>query len=120
MHTAGAANIKFSKEMFQNVKVIGHVGNKFIAGILQWKSKGNVNKLLVLFDQHAADERVRLERFINGISLSFAHDKEPSERLRTVIHLHLPGVRFQGCADTVSFEEYMAKRGFEIKQNVRL
>ncbi|KAH9496180.1 hypothetical protein Btru_012215 [Bulinus truncatus] len=64
--------IEFSKDMLKNVKVIGQVDKKFIACLINTKaslSKGSRatnsddNTLLVLFDQHAVHERIRLEQF---------------------------------------------------------
>ncbi|KAH9492887.1 hypothetical protein Btru_032551 [Bulinus truncatus] len=64
--------IEFSKDMLKNVKVIGQVDKKFIACLINTKaslSRGSRatnsddNTLLVLFDQHAVHERIRLEQF---------------------------------------------------------
>lgn len=47
------------------MKVIGQVDSKFIAVLLHPKQH------LVLFDQHAADERVRVENLFKGKCFSF-------------------------------------------------
>ncbi|CAN7999536.1 unnamed protein product, partial [Ixodes hexagonus] len=54
---------KFTKEMLSNVKVIGQVDAKFIACLMPVCDKGmfQEDSLIVLFDQHAAHERARLE-----------------------------------------------------------
>lgn len=54
---------KFTKEMVAHVKVIGQVDAKFIACLMPVSHNGAVQgeSLVVLFDQHAAHERVRLE-----------------------------------------------------------
>ncbi|KAK8760019.1 hypothetical protein V5799_028713 [Amblyomma americanum] len=54
---------KFTKEMLAYVKVIGQVDAKFIACLMPVSHNGVVQEesLVVLFDQHAAHERVRLE-----------------------------------------------------------
>ncbi|KAK4326671.1 hypothetical protein Pmani_002830 [Petrolisthes manimaculis] len=58
---------KFTKDMLQTCKVLGQVDNKYIACCLTypWLSPDAATptptQLLVLFDQHAAHERVRLE-----------------------------------------------------------
>ncbi|XP_077522297.1 DNA mismatch repair protein Mlh3-like [Amblyomma americanum] len=54
---------KFTKEMLAYVKVIGQVDAKFIACLMPLSHNGVVQEesLVVLFDQHAAHERVRLE-----------------------------------------------------------
>ncbi|KAL3232054.1 hypothetical protein MRX96_023133 [Rhipicephalus microplus] len=53
---------KFRKEMLTYVQVIGQVDAKFIACLMPLsKNKIQEESLIVLFDQHAAHERVRLE-----------------------------------------------------------
>ncbi|XP_061649990.1 DNA mismatch repair protein Mlh3 isoform X2 [Phyllopteryx taeniolatus] len=63
---------RFSKAMIHSMKVINQVDNKFLACLINTTddtdSEGN---LLVLLDQHAAHERVRLE---NLIADSFEED----------------------------------------------
>ncbi|XP_065910988.1 DNA mismatch repair protein Mlh3-like isoform X2 [Dysidea avara] len=54
---------RFTKDMFHRIKVINQVDNKFIACLMDTKSNGSYN-LLVLVDQHAAHERIRLEKLI--------------------------------------------------------
>ncbi|XP_069118087.1 uncharacterized protein [Argopecten irradians] len=55
---------KFTKDMLQDVKVIGQVDNKFIACMTSSRTNkmSAVPNLLLLFDQHAAHERVRLQK----------------------------------------------------------
>ncbi|XP_077412647.1 DNA mismatch repair protein Mlh3 isoform X2 [Vanacampus margaritifer] len=70
---------RFSKAMIHSMKVINQVDNKFLACLINTtddtESEGN---LLVLLDQHAAHERVRLE---NLIADSFEEDPNaPGER----------------------------------------
>uniref|UniRef100_A0A3B4GZW4 MutL C-terminal dimerisation domain-containing protein n=1 Tax=Pundamilia nyererei TaxID=303518 RepID=A0A3B4GZW4_9CICH len=75
---------RFSKSMIHSMKVIHQVDKKFLACLISTKddelvqhteTKGN---LLVLVDQHAAHERVRLE---NLIADSYADDPDvPGER----------------------------------------
>ncbi|KAL1426191.1 hypothetical protein MTO96_018449 [Rhipicephalus appendiculatus] len=53
---------KFRKEMLTYVQVIGQVDAKFIACLMPLsQNKVQEESLIVLFDQHAAHERVRLE-----------------------------------------------------------
>jgi DNA mismatch repair ATPase MutL len=52
--------IKFEKSVFKQLKVIGQVDEKFIACKLVYKE----DTLLVMIDQHAADERIKLERYL--------------------------------------------------------
>ncbi|CAH0550030.1 unnamed protein product [Brassicogethes aeneus] len=51
-----AVNFKvFQKDVFKNLTVIGQIDKKFIATL------DNKDKLLIIFDQHAVHERIRLE-----------------------------------------------------------
>ncbi|XP_047500098.1 DNA mismatch repair protein Mlh3-like [Penaeus chinensis] len=56
---------KFSQEMLQTCKVLGQLDKKFIACEITYTSSDptlhKVNEIIVLFDQHAVHERVRLE-----------------------------------------------------------
>lgn len=54
-------DISLDKECLKNISIIGQVDNKFIAAIKE------DDKLLLLFDQHAVDERIRLEKLSKGI-----------------------------------------------------
>lgn len=50
----------YNKNIFSNMEVVGQVDNKFIAVLF------HPQKHLVLFDQHAVDERVRVEDLFKG------------------------------------------------------
>lgn len=52
--------ISFTKKIFDNIEVIGQLDKKFIITI---KKGGN---MLIVFDQHAVHERVRLEQLLKG------------------------------------------------------
>lgn len=47
--------------MFESIQIIGQIDKKFIAILEQTKN------LLILLDQHAVHERIRVERFLKGI-----------------------------------------------------
>ncbi|GFT15613.1 DNA mismatch repair protein Mlh3 [Nephila pilipes] len=59
---------RFTQSSLNSLKVIGQVDCKFIACIIQDFNNNFQNKnLLVLFDQHAVHERVRLEELIEDL-----------------------------------------------------
>ncbi|KAL5527810.1 hypothetical protein ACEPAG_6611 [Sanghuangporus baumii] len=70
----------FSKENLSVVQVLGQIDCKFIACLLDTPSATNSSedrkekgqlRTLVLVDQHAADERVRVERLLKSLCLGY-------------------------------------------------
>ncbi|XP_042548567.1 DNA mismatch repair protein Mlh3 isoform X4 [Dipodomys spectabilis] len=58
---------RFTKEMIHSMQVLQQVDNKFIACLMSTKTEENGREggnLLILVDQHAAHERIRLEQLI--------------------------------------------------------
>jgi len=55
------SSFSFTKDMLKKVQVLGQVDNKFIACIFE------CNNNFVLIDQHAAHERIRLEKLLHQI-----------------------------------------------------
>ncbi|KAI6105925.1 hypothetical protein F5141DRAFT_1006193, partial [Pisolithus sp. B1] len=74
------SHVRFQKEDLQTMRVISQVDRKFVAcliGVDNWRPTEARGKTLILVDQHAADERVRVERFLKEICNGFLsyHDK---------------------------------------------
>jgi len=53
--------VPFSKESLLNLQIIGQVDTKFIACRMSPTSSMGGEDLLIFFDQHAVDERIKLE-----------------------------------------------------------
>ncbi|XP_067031022.1 DNA mismatch repair protein Mlh3-like isoform X2 [Acropora muricata] len=51
---------RFTRDMLESMRVLQQLDEKFIVGVVSYR--GNDDDLLVLIDQHAAHERVRLEQ----------------------------------------------------------
>lgn len=51
---------RFSKNMFPNLEIVGQLDKKFLVVIEQSSND------LVLFDQHAVDERIKVEKLFAG------------------------------------------------------
>ena len=65
-------SFRFRQELFDKIHVLGQVDRKFIAVVgksvnTSTSSNNNsITNILVLFDQHAVHERIRLENLICG------------------------------------------------------
>lgn len=69
----------FSCEDLQGSEVISQVDTKFIACVLR-PGEGS-ERVLTLVDQHAADERVRVERYLKRLCTSFLQNKAEKHKL---------------------------------------
>ena len=72
-YNADDTSISFSREQLKHAKVIGQVDKKFVACIVGGGSDvaGTSPETLVLVDQHAADERIRVEQYLSEICQGF-------------------------------------------------
>ncbi|XP_069049264.1 DNA mismatch repair protein Mlh3 isoform X2 [Lepisosteus oculatus] len=77
---------RFTKEMIHSMKIVQQVDKKFLACLINTKDKGDggstdsavEGNLLVLVDQHAAHERIRLENLVTD---SYeVHPEAPGQR----------------------------------------
>ncbi|EJD01597.1 uncharacterized protein FOMMEDRAFT_148054 [Fomitiporia mediterranea MF3/22] len=92
-----ASMFPFSRECLEKLEVLGQVDFKFIACLIDEEShapsssdaegipgtseRGSDVRMLVLVDQHAADERVRVERYLKSLCLGYLdRDREGVER----------------------------------------
>nr|XP_026689818.1 DNA mismatch repair protein Mlh3-like isoform X2 [Ciona intestinalis] len=79
--------VKLTKEVLTKLKVIGQFGNKFIACSVgcTTDSRG----MLLLVDQHAAHERVRLESFISDAYESSKRINLKTSKLESKVEINL-------------------------------
>jgi len=71
-------DITFPIASFASAKVLRQVNRMFVAGVLQADSG---QRVLVLFDQHAADERASVEGILDALCEGFARDNMPTTEL---------------------------------------
>ncbi|GAB1519851.1 DNA mismatch repair protein [Rhizoctonia solani] len=77
----------FSRTDLQNSEVIAQVDAKFVACIFRVTSTSE--RILVLVDQHAADERVRVERYLKALCIGFIRDKVDIMQLKPPVKILL-------------------------------
>ncbi|KAH8096693.1 hypothetical protein BXZ70DRAFT_895863 [Cristinia sonorae] len=76
---------RLKKEDLEKARVVGQVDRKFIACVLERYPDGDDDEngkssTLFLIDQHAADERVRVERFMKELCLAFLRNGTGAKR----------------------------------------
>ncbi|RKO90434.1 hypothetical protein BDK51DRAFT_39117, partial [Blyttiomyces helicus] len=76
--------LAISKERLQNLRVISQIDAKFIACKLPKRTGTPESDLLVMVDQHAADERCRLEALLDEFKGAVATESEPECTVETI------------------------------------
>lgn len=84
----GSSSQEFTRDDIRHAEVINQVDRKFIACRIPKRSSSatspyangdgvsEMDSVVVLIDQHAADERVRVERFLKELFLGFLYSQE--------------------------------------------
>ncbi|KAJ9578123.1 hypothetical protein L9F63_025014, partial [Diploptera punctata] len=78
----------FKKDIFSNLKILGQLDNKFIVTIVG-VSSGLKQDLIVLFDQHAVHERIRLENLVKEYCVDGCDNKFKSSEVDPHINIKL-------------------------------
>jgi DNA mismatch repair protein MLH3 len=76
-HPGIAITRRFAKEELRNALVINQVDRKFIACSVapqNLNDDGEGHHTIILVDQHAADERIRVERFLSELCFGFLQE----------------------------------------------
>ncbi|XP_039993919.1 DNA mismatch repair protein Mlh3 isoform X2 [Xiphias gladius] len=113
---------RFSKAMIHSMKVIHQVDKKFLACLINTKDEEHAahteteGNLLVLVDQHAAHERVRLE---NLVADSYEEDPDASGERRLCSSSILPPLEIRVTEEELrllrSCQAHLRNLGLEVK-----
>ncbi|XP_052739708.1 DNA mismatch repair protein Mlh3-like [Bicyclus anynana] len=81
------ADLTFDSWSLTQAKILGQIDSKFIVSILNGRSAktGKSSEFLVLFDQHAVDERIRLEKNLLDYIQGSAWNSVPIDPLSIVL-----------------------------------
>uniref|UniRef100_A0ACB8G572 DNA mismatch repair protein n=1 Tax=Sphaerodactylus townsendi TaxID=933632 RepID=A0ACB8G572_9SAUR len=86
---------RFTKNMIESVQILNQVDNKFIACLINTRpdeNKETDGNLLVLVDQHAAHERIRLEQLITD---SYENQSEASGKKKLLVSTVCPPLEIE-------------------------
>ncbi|KAF9238762.1 hypothetical protein BU15DRAFT_88220 [Melanogaster broomeanus] len=124
-HDESENTVYFRKEDLQKARVISQVDRKFIACLVDGlPTDGNT---LILIDQHAADERVRVERFLKTICCGFLCHQEGSgtvetKRLSPPVPVLLTQREASRLSEVLAYQKSFESWGFQFSglQDVRV
>jgi len=113
---APSTSVRFTNDDLSRAEVIAQVDNKFICcSIPRRGQQDRRTKYLVLFDQHAADERVRVERYLAVMLQSFTSDTMDVRDLsEDPLLILLPDYQFQWLASSRTSQAALRRWGFRI------
>lgn len=120
-HLRDSVKCRFARDDLQYFEVLGQVDRKFIACVS--RSVGTDREFassLLLVDQHAADERVRVERFLKELASGFLFSSTPDLAVpRTCLPepapILLSPTEFRCVCSHEGFRDLLSRWGFDIE-----
>lgn len=109
----------FNKAELEKAEIIGQVDTKFIACVIKSTSTQGVRETLVLVDQHAADERVRVEQLLSSVCAGYVkHGSDvgiEASQLDPPVPVLLNKFELKVLRDNDHFLEAFARWGFGLE-----
>lgn len=108
----GTACVQFSKQDLLHATFLSQIDNKFICCLVSHQDRRNT---LIMVDQHAADERIRVERFLQETLREFRTTQVTSTALGALGHvIQLPIEQIDWLMACPGRLALFAKWGFQI------
>lgn len=114
------ATSRFTRQELGRLEVLGQVDRKFIACLLRAKGGQRDTASVILVDQHAADERIRVEHIMRALSAAFfpaATGSSPVDRthLPEPVPVLLNAVERRAVDNSSNFQNILATWGFDVE-----
>ncbi|KAG8890486.1 DNA mismatch repair protein [Tulasnella sp. 332] len=120
------AKCRLVRDDLPRLEVLNQVDRKFIACIVQpLGNNSDDNVTLLLVDQHAADERIRVERFFKELASGFLNSTTESREvcrmpLEESIPVLLSSTEERYVRDNEHFKAFLSRWGFQVELPLRV
>lgn len=122
---AGSSQVaRLDKGHLRAARVLGQVDRKFIACVVDPDSSENsldedttLGSSLLLVDQHAADERVRVERFQRDLCTGFLKSETEQRKLQPPVAVLLTAREVEQITSSTDLLDIMKRWGFTFSNN---